>query len=144
MRTGGGRLAGPGLEGARGSLPWPVRGEVISNFGFDTHPRFGTKVPNKGIDIAAPKGTPIHAVAGGIAEFVDWLSGYGRCVIVNHGMGYYTLYAHCSRVLVAKGAQIESGQKIAEVGDTDSIRGSCLHFEVRHRAEAYDPKGWLR
>jgi septal ring factor EnvC (AmiA/AmiB activator) len=139
-----GRLVGPGLDEGRGRLPWPSRGEIISRFGYDTHPRFGTKVPNKGIDIAAPEGTPIRAVAGGVAEFVDWLSGYGRCVILNHGMGYYTLYAHCKRVLVAQGMAVEQGQQIAEVGDTDSVKGSCLHFEIRYRENALDPEDWLK
>jgi len=135
--------AGPGLNGRRGSLPWPTKGEVIGQFGFHVHPRFGTRVPNKGIDIASTSGTPVSAVASGIAEFVDWLSGYGRCVILNHGEGYYTLYAHCSRVLVAQGARVGEGQKIAEVGDTDSVKGSCLHFEIRHHEAAVNPRDWL-
>lgn len=135
--------AGPGLDGRRGMLRWPAKGDVIGSFGFHVHPRFGTKVPNKGIDIASPQGTPVASVASGIVEFVDWLSGYGRCVILNHGEGYYTLYAHCSRVLVAQGARVTEGQTIAEVGDTDSVKGSCLHFEIRHRETAMNPEEWL-
>jgi septal ring factor EnvC (AmiA/AmiB activator) len=144
MRAGADADAGPGLAGKQGKLRWPAQGEVVGRFGFDVHPRFKTKVPNKGIDIGAAGGTPVVAIAGGIVEFVDWLSGYGRCVILNHGDGYYTLYAHCARVLVGQGAKVGEGQQIAEVGDTDSVKGTCLHFEIRHREKAVDPLEWLQ
>jgi murein hydrolase activator len=136
--------SGPGLEGMRGRLAWPARGDLVGRFGVEMHPRFGTKVPSNGIDIAAPAGTAIASVAAGAVEFVDWLPGYGRCVIVNHGGGYYTLYAHCSRTLVAKGAQVTAGQKIAEVGDTDSVKGTVLHFEIRRGQDAMNPEEWLQ
>ncbi len=136
--------SGPGISGRRGGLPWPAAGKVIGRFGVELHPRFGTKVPSNGIDIAAPAGTSVKSIASGVAEFVDWLSGYGRCVIVNHGGGFYSLYAHCSRVLVANGERISEGQKIAEVGDTDSVKGNCLHFEIRRGQEAMDPEAWLK
>ncbi len=135
---------GPGLEGRRGALTWPVDGKLVGRFGAEIHPRFGTRVPNNGLDIAAAEGTTVKAVAAGVAAFVDWLPGYGRCVIVNHGGGFYSLYAHCSRVLVATGGKIAEGQKIAEVGDTDSVKGSCLHFEIRRGEEAMNPEEWLR
>lgn len=135
---------GPGLAGKANALAWPVKGKLVGRFGTEIHPKFGTRVPSNGIDIEAPEGTPIKSVASGAVEFADWLSGYGRCVIVNHGGGYYTLYAHCSKVLVGKGAKVAEGQTIAEVGDTDSIKGTCLHFEVRKGQEALDPTGFLR
>ncbi|MFB3907144.1 MAG: murein hydrolase activator EnvC [Candidatus Eisenbacteria bacterium] len=136
--------AGPGLGGKRHGLRWPVEGKLVGRFGLERNPRFGTEVPSNGIDIAAPAGTPVAAVAAGRVEFVDWLSGYGRCVILDHGGGFYTLYAHCSRVLVGKGAKVAEGETIAEVGDTDSIKGTCLHFEIRRGEEAMDPQEWLR
>jgi murein hydrolase activator len=136
--------SGPGIGGRRGDLPWPATGELVGRFGVELHPRFGTKVPSNGIDIAAPTGTPIKAIAPGVAEFVDWLPGYGRCVILNHGGGFYSLYAHCSRVLVASGEKVSEGQKIAEVGDTDSVKGSCLHFEIRQGQDAKNPEEWLK
>jgi septal ring factor EnvC (AmiA/AmiB activator) len=128
----------------KGQLPWPVKGELVGRFGLDKHPRFGTQVPNKGIDIAAPAGTSVTAVAAGSVAFADWLPGYGRCVILNHSGGLYTLYAHCARLLVSQGASVSAGGKIAEVGDTDSVKGTCLHFEVRQGEEAMDPLRWLR
>jgi septal ring factor EnvC (AmiA/AmiB activator) len=127
----------------KGHLRWPVRGKVAARFGFEVHPKYGTKVPQNGLIIAAPEGAPIEAAAAGVVEFVDWYDGYGRTVILNHGNGYYTLYAHASAVMVRRGDTVSAGDVIAKVGDTDSVRGFCLHFEVRHQAEALDPSDWL-
>lgn len=142
------RGAGPDFGGDfgahRGQLRWPVEGRVVAEFGFEVHPKYGTKVPQNGIVIAAPDGTDITATADGVVEFVDWYDGYGRTVILNHGSGYYSLYAHASAVLVRRGDRVDAGTVIAKVGDTDSIRGSCLHFELRHREEALNPRQWLR
>jgi murein hydrolase activator len=124
-------------------LPWPVRGSVVSEFGFEVHPRYGTRVPQNGIDIAAPEGTPIQAVAAGSVVYVDWLPGYGRTVILDHGGGFYTLYAHASGVSVHRGESVKGGQTIAQVGDTDSVRGTCVHFEVRQGEKALNPREWL-
>jgi murein hydrolase activator len=124
-------------------LSWPVRGAVVSEFGFEVNPRYGTRVPQNGIDISAPDGTPIRAVAAGTVVYVDWLPGYGRTVILDHGGGFYTLYAHASAVSVSRGAGVTAGQAIAQVGDTDSVRGPCLHFEVRQGEKALNPREWL-
>jgi septal ring factor EnvC (AmiA/AmiB activator) len=128
----------------RGQLDWPVRGDVLSEFGYEVHPKYGTRVKQNGIDIAAPEGTPIRAVAPGVVVYVDWLPGYGRTVIVDHGAGYYTLYAHAASVSVRRGEKVTAGQVIAAVGETDSVKGSCLHFEVRQGEKALDPREWLR
>ncbi len=138
----GGVTGGPGL--GRGRLSWPVEGRVTAEFGFEVHPIYGTRTPMNGIEIAAEVGTPITAVAAGKVEYVDWLPGYGSTVILDHGGGYYTIYAHASEILVTRGASVTAGQIIAKVGDTDSIRGACLHFEVRHNEEALNPRDWLR
>jgi septal ring factor EnvC (AmiA/AmiB activator) len=124
-------------------LSWPVRGTVVSEFGFEVNPRYGTRVPQNGIDIAAPEGTPVRAVAAGSVVYVDWLPGYGRTVILDHGGGFYTLYAHASSFAVRRGDQVTPGQSIASVGDTDSVRGTCLHFEVRQGEKALNPREWL-
>lgn len=128
----------------RGSLPWPVRGTVIENFGENRHPKFGTVTRNNGIDIQAPEGADIRAVEKGVVEFVDWYEGYGQTIILNHGGGFYTLYAHCGSVSVAQGQQVAAGSVIAKVGDTGSLRGAELHFEVRKGRAAVDPLDWLR
>ncbi len=127
----------------KGRLPWPVSGKVIRGYGKHTHPKYGTVTMNNGIDIQAPGGTPIIAVAAGVVEFVDWIDAFGKCVILNHGGGYYTLYAHVSTTMVSQGQKIARGQAIAEVGDTGSLQGYVCHFEVRQSRKAMDPMEWL-
>ncbi len=133
----------PQFSLARGVLPWPVDGPVIKPFGRSVHPEFKTVVLNKGINIGAAMGTPIRAVGPGSVDYVNWLPGYGKCIIVNHGSGYYTLYAHASEVFSQEGAVVSKGDVIGEVGDTGSLNGSQLYFEVRKGKEPLDPLQWL-
>lgn len=128
----------------RGRLPWPVRGEIIGNFGLETHPEWGTQVRNNGLDIRADEGTPVRSVGDGRVELVDWLPGYGQSVIINHGQGYYSVYSHLASVSVEAGARIEAGQALGTVGDSGSLKGACLHFEIRKARDALNPSGWLR
>jgi murein DD-endopeptidase MepM/ murein hydrolase activator NlpD len=117
----------------------------VGNFGPETHPRFNTTINNTGIDIAAPIGTPVHAVAKGKVAYTneDYAS-YGEIVILNHGDGYYTLYGHLSEIGVSVGQEITAGQTIGRSGDTGSIKGAILHFEVRRGSNALDPRSWLK
>jgi len=130
---------------AQGKLDWPLRGEIVGRFGNEKHPRFGTVTFNNGIDIKASPGETIRSVAKGRVDFVsnDYGS-YGEMLILNHGSGYYTLYAHCSDILVSRGAEVAAGQAIARAGDTGSLKGTILHFEVRKGRTSLDPMGWLR
>jgi septal ring factor EnvC (AmiA/AmiB activator) len=127
----------------KGRLIWPVAGKVIRGFGKHTHPKYGTVTMNNGLDIAAPAGAPIVAVAAGVVEFVDWIDAFGKCVILNHGGGYYTLYAHVAATNVAQGQKVGRGQAIAEVGDTGSLEGYVCHFEIRQARRALNPSEWL-
>ncbi len=127
----------------RGRMPWPVLGRVISTFGPQKHAKYATVTFNSGIDIAARVGESVRAVAAGRVEYVSWLDGYGRTVIVNHGEGFYTVYAHLSEVLVIEKQGVDPGHLLARVGDTGSLDGPKLHFEVRDKAEAVDPLRWL-
>jgi murein hydrolase activator len=128
-----------------GSLDWPVRGEVVGHFGPETHPKWGTTTMNNGLDIQAPMGTAVRAVAKGRVEYTsDDYAGYGEIVILNHGDGYYTLYAHLSEIGVQQGVEVAAGETIGKVGDTGSLKGTVLHFEVRKGGTALDPAGWLR
>jgi len=127
----------------RGRLLWPVAGKIIRGFGKHTHPKYGTVTMNNGVDIQAPAGAPIVAVATGVVEFVDWIDAFGKCVILNHGGGYYTLYAHVASTLVSQGQKVGRGQAIAEVGDTGSLEGYVCHFEVRMGRKAMNPIEWL-
>jgi septal ring factor EnvC (AmiA/AmiB activator) len=126
-----------------GSLLWPVAGPVLKPFGRSVHPEFGTVVMNKGVNIGAPMGTPIRCIAEGTVEFVDWLPGYGRCIIVDHGDGYYSLYAHASSIFPARGAVVRAGDVLGEVGDTGSLNGTQLYFEIRKGKDSLDPRSWL-
>jgi len=128
----------------KGRLPWPVQGRVARNFGNQTNPRFNTTTFNSGIDIAASFGTPIQAVAKGRVEYVNWLEGYGKCAIINHGGGFYTLYAHASEITVTVGKDVAAGETIGRVGDTGSTIGTALHFEIRKGHEAMNPLDWFR
>jgi septal ring factor EnvC (AmiA/AmiB activator) len=128
----------------RGRLPWPAQGRVARGFGQQRNPRFNTATFNSGIDIAATFGTPITAVANGRVEYVNWLEGYGKCVILNHGGGYYTLYAHASEITVPVGKEVAAGEAVGRVGDTGSTSGTVLHFEIRRGKEALNPLDWFR
>jgi septal ring factor EnvC (AmiA/AmiB activator) len=127
----------------KGRLIWPVSGKVIRGFGKHTHPKYGTVTMNNGLDISAKAGAPIVAVASGMVEFVDWIDAFGKCVILNHGGGYYTLYAHVADTNVSQGQKVGRGQAIAEVGDTGSLEGYVCHFEIRQARKALNPSDWL-
>lgn len=135
----------PGGLGARaGDLGWPVTGEIVRGFGRSVHPRFKTVTLNNGVNIAAAEGGPVAAVADGKVEFHDDLPGFGTCVILDHGAGYYTLYAQLGRVFVAAGDEVAGGQVIAEVGRPAEGGEPELYFEVRHGRTPLDPADWLR
>ncbi len=127
-----------------GQLEWPVRGELVRGFGRSVHPKFLTVTLNNGVNIAAGRGAPVAGVASGKVEFTDRLPGFGQCVILDHGSGYYTLYAHLDRVFVTAGDTTARGQVIAEVGRPESGESSQLYFEIRHGKTPLDPMDWLR
>ncbi|MGD9547162.1 MAG: murein hydrolase activator EnvC [Candidatus Krumholzibacteriia bacterium] len=135
---------GTELVGLTGNLEWPARGQVIRSFGRSVHPRYQTVTMNNGINIAGQVGAPVAAVAAGNVEFCDQLPGFGRCVILDHGAGYYTLYAYLDRAFVAPGAAVARGQVIAEVGRPAQGEEPQLYFEVRQGRTPLDPGDWLR
>ncbi len=128
----------------KGKMIWPIKGKIISTFGKHKHPKFKTYTFNKGLDIQAPKGTSIKSVGNGIVVYADLFQGYGKLLIINNGDGFYTLYAHCDKLLVKKGDKIQLAQSIATVGNTGSIKGNYLHFEIRHQDKPLDPLKWLK
>lgn len=135
---------GGGFATLRGRLLWPADGRVVGEYGAQIHPRFGTKTFRNGIDIDSTEGTSIVAVAGGQVLYTGWFRGYGNLIIVDHGAEYYTLYAHAAAIRVAEGDEVKQGQTIGMVGDTGSLQGSRLYFEVRHAGKPQDPTEWLR
>jgi murein DD-endopeptidase MepM/ murein hydrolase activator NlpD len=122
---------------------WPVRGPVTSGFGWRIHPVLHTRRFHSGIDIGAPYGAPIKSAASGKVVFTGSETGYGNYVIVYHGGGIATLYAHMSSIGVGNGALVAQGQSIGHVGCTGYCTGPHVHFEVRVNGNPVDPMGWL-
>lgn len=127
----------------RGKLPYPVKGKILSTFGRNENSKFNTFTVQKGIEIEAPLGAGIRAVHDGRVLYSDWFKGYGKILIIDHGEGYYTLSGHASSLLKAVGEDVRSGDVVALVGDTGSLKGPCLYFEIRQRGQPLDPMEWL-
>ncbi|MDR2528821.1 MAG: peptidoglycan DD-metalloendopeptidase family protein [Synergistaceae bacterium] len=133
------------MEQGRGSMfDWPLRGPVSSPFGPRVHPVFKTKSFHSGLDISAPKGTPVKAAAPGEVLFEGWMRGYGQVVIIDHGRDYSTVYAHMSSTRVREGTVVRAGVDIGTVGDTGTTTGYHLHFEVRVGSTAKNPLDYLK
>jgi murein hydrolase activator len=130
-------------RGVKGGLPWPADGTVITFFGRQKHPTFNTYVQRRGIEIKTTDGSAIHAVMPGNVVYADWLKGYGLVIILDHANGFFSLYAHASKILTSVGAQVGSGQAIGETGDTGMTGENTLYFELREGAEPVDPLQWL-
>ncbi len=125
---------------------WPVMGRVTSSFGERTDP-FGAEAEgefHRGIDIAAPSGTAIHATGDGVVENAGWGTGYGREVVLNHGHDVTTLYAHMSSIAVVPGESVSRGQVIGYVGTSGHSTGAHLHYEVRIRDTPVNPHRYMR
>ncbi len=128
----------------RGKLPWPVRGKVVSNYGKDYDPKTKTYVTNSGIEISSAIGTPVKCVFTGVVSLITYMSGYGNTIIIDHGHGYYTVYSHLGEIYVQKGDVVDGNQIIALIGDSGSLAGSKLHFEIYAGNKASNPRLWLR
>ena len=135
---------GTGMGAMRGKLSWPVKGELKSEFGKARHREFAAEVFRNGIDIDAPPGEEIKAVEKGRVVYADRFSGYGKMVIVDHGERYYTIYAHLSEILKKNGDGVRRGETLGLVGDSDSLSGAGLYFEMRKDGRSIDPVPWFR
>ena len=133
-----------GFGNLRGRLPWPTEGRIIAAFGAQVHPRFGTRTFRNGVDIEANGGREVAAVFGGHVIYTGWFKGYGNLIILDHDNEYYTLYAHMAEIGVKEGDDVRQGQRIGTVGDTGSLEGPRLYFEVRYQGKPQDPEQWLR
>jgi septal ring factor EnvC (AmiA/AmiB activator) len=136
-------VAGSLPRGLKGLLPWPAEGDIVTFFGRQKHPTFNTYVQRKGIEIRTPEGSAIHAVMPGTVVYADWLKGYGLVIIIDHANGFFSLYAHASKILTMVGAQVTAGQAIGETGDTGMTGENTLYFELREGADPVDPLQWL-
>ena len=128
----------------KGLLIMPVKGSIISLFGPYKNQKYNITNFRSGIDIKADKGEPIRSVFRGRVLYSDWFKGYGNMIIIDHGNNYYTVYAHLEETFKSKGDEVEAGEVIATVGDTGSLEGAGLYFEVRHHGKPVDPLAWLK
>ena len=126
-----------------GSLGYPVSGAIISPFGWRIHPILGYRKFHTGVDFGVGYGTPIRAADSGTVIYSTWMGGYGNVIIVDHGDGLSTLYAHQSSVAVGTGARVTRGQTVGYVGSTGFSTGPHLHFEVRVNGNPVDPMAYL-
>jgi septal ring factor EnvC (AmiA/AmiB activator) len=129
---------------AKGRLPWPVRGKVLEGFGNREVGPKHAKVPHNGLSIAAEVGTSVAAVADGAVSYIGRLRGYGQIVILDHGGGYFTLYGHLEEVDCFQGQLVLQGDPIGTVGDSGSLSGPQLYFELRENRVQVDPLPWLK
>ena len=123
---------------------WPCHGPITSYFGWRTHPIFGTTKYHSGMDIGVDYGTPILAAGAGTVIYSGWLGGYGYAVMVDHGNGLVTLYAHNQELNVYEGQQVGQGDVLAYAGATGYATGPHCHFEVRIHGEVTEPLDYLQ
>jgi len=119
---------------------WPIYGRIVSRFGYRVYPWRGF---HTGLDISGRYGSPIRTTADGTISFVGWKRGYGRTVVIKHGYGISTLYAHLSRYEVKRGQRVRKGQIICYVGNTGYVTGPHLHYEVRKWERPVNPVTYL-
>lgn len=141
MESGGG--GAPAGQGGTGRFMWPCTGPITSYYGWRTHPIFGTTKYHSGMDIAVDTGTPIHAADSGTVVYSGWLGGYGNCVMIDHGGGLVSLYAHNSSLAVGEGQYVQKGTVVAYAGSTGYSTGPHCHFEVRLHGEVTEPLDYL-
>jgi murein hydrolase activator len=125
----------------KGQLNWPVTGKIRTHFGKGIHPQLGTEFESHGIEIEAGESQPIHSIWGGKVVFANAFRGYGNLMILDHGAGYYSLYAQASRLLKEVGAEVSAGETIAYSGFEG---GDTVYFEIRQGGSPEDPLAWLR
>ena len=128
----------------KGLLIMPVKGRIVHLFGPYKNKKYNTTNFRSGIDIKADKGEPIRAVFKGKVIFSNWFKGYGNMIIIDHGKNYYTIYAHLEETFKSKGDAVETREVIATVGDTGSLEGAKLYFEVRHHGKPQNPLEWFK
>jgi septal ring factor EnvC (AmiA/AmiB activator) len=126
-----------------GRLAPPVPGRVLRGYGRVLDTEYRTETFRKGVDFSVESGEPVYAVAAGEVRFAGWFAGYGRMVILDHGDSYFSVSGHLDEIAVAVGDALAAGDRIGDAGETGSLTGPRLYFEIRHAAEALDPADWL-
>ena len=127
-----------------GQLPWPANGRIIAKFGRQWNPKLKTTTENPGIDIKGQPGSPIKTILGGVVTTITYIRGYGTTIIIDHGGGFYTVYSHVANIQATVDSEVKNGEIIAYMGDSGSINGSKLHFEIWGKGQKLNPEKWLR
>ncbi len=128
----------------KGKLNWPVRGKILHPFGKFKNPKLKTVLVNSGIDIRAPRGSEVRCVFPGVVSLITYMMGFGNMIIIDHNDGYYTVYAHLDEIRVTPNDFVESGQVIGTVGESGSLEGPKLHFEIYSNNRPQNPVKWLK
>jgi murein hydrolase activator len=131
------------FAGMKGKLTWPARGVIVSRFGRQRHPELNTITENLGIEIKSKLGSPVVTVGDGQVQTITWQRGSGNIVIVSHGDGYYTVYTHLEEIRVSQDDPVRQGQMIGTIGESGSINGPVLHFQIWKNTHNLDPEEWL-
>ena len=131
------------FKALKGQLPWPSKGRVITKFGRQWNSKLKTTTENPGIDIKGQPGSPIRSVLGGVVTTITYIRGYGTTIIIDHGGGFYTVYSHVTNIQTTVDGQVRNGDIIAYMGDSGSINGSKLHFEIWGKGQKLNPEQWL-
>ena len=131
------------FKALKGQLPWPAEGRIIAKFGRQWNSKLKTTTENPGIDIKGQPGSAIRTVLGGVVTTITYIRGYGTTIIVDHGGGFYTVYSHVTNIQTVVDGQVRNGDVIAYMGDSGSINGSKLHFEIWGKGQKLDPEKWL-
>jgi septal ring factor EnvC (AmiA/AmiB activator) len=128
----------------KGLLKIPVKGKIISRFGSYRNKKYNLKGFLNGINIQADRGEPVHAVSSGTVVYASWFKGYGNMLIIDHGGSYHSVYAHAEALFKSKGDTVDAHEVIATVGNSGSMAGDRLYFEIRHYGKAIDPLKWIK
>ena len=132
------------FKSLKGQLPWPAEGRITAKFGRQWNSKLKTTTENPGIDIKGQPGSSIRTILGGVVTTITYIRGYGTTIIVDHGGGFYTVYSHVTNIQATVDSEIRNGDVIAYMGDSGSINGSKLHFEIWGKGQKLDPEAWLR
>jgi septal ring factor EnvC (AmiA/AmiB activator) len=127
----------------KGQLPWPASGRIIAKFGRQWNPKHKTTTDNPGIDIKGQPGSAIRTIMGGVVTTITYIRGYGTTIIIDHGGGFYTVYSHVTNIQTNVDSEVRSGDIIAYMGDSGSINGAKLHFEIWGKGQKLNPEKWL-
>lgn len=128
----------------KGVLQWPVQGKILNKFGKRRDKQYNTIIVYNGVNIKVAKGTPVRAIFGGKVLYAASLEGYGNMIILGHGNDYHTLYGHLDEIVTKVGRTVRGNQIVGRSGDTGSLFGETLYFEIRHKGKPIEPTRWFK